>query len=475
MKFCFVQKGAMTYFGVASIAGYLKKSGHEFSVVIDSLEKQSIEAIKSLRPDVIGISVSTPEHGWLIDICRRIKSALPDIPIIVGGVHAIMYPEILIETEADFLCNGEGESVIEKMLGVLQEDNDLGRVTDIPGIVYRKGMARSGTLVRNRVPELLADIEWEEDSGIYYDRYPILAKDDMKQFMSQRGCPYDCNFCYNHLLRERTKGHGRYFRRKKPELFVKEMQMVIDRYGATSVSILDDLFTFDKTWLMEFAALYRDKIGIPYICQIRADHADEEIVSLLADSGCFTACVGLETGNEELRYRVLNKRVSNQKMFLVGDLLRKYHINLKTGNMFGIPGETEEMAFETIGLNLKIGTRFLGATMLLPFPGTKVEKIALEKGWLDRPLDFRNLPPSFYSESVFKAPQIQVLTNIMSIAQLCIFFPRLFPLLRRIVHFHCRPLFKFLHFSTLIVRFVRERNLGLFYGTAFLWRFRKSI
>jgi len=104
MRFCFVQKSAMTYFGVMSLAGYLNKTGHTFSVVIDSLEKNACEELRKLRPDLIGISVITSEHGWLIDICKKIKSVLPDVPIIIGGIHAIMYPEILSETSADFLC-----------------------------------------------------------------------------------------------------------------------------------------------------------------------------------------------------------------------------------------------------------------------------------------------------------------------------------------------------------------------------------
>jgi anaerobic magnesium-protoporphyrin IX monomethyl ester cyclase len=475
VRVCFVQKSAMSYFGVMSLAGYLRDSGHNFTVVIDSLEHDAVAAIVSRQPGVVGISVITSEHEWLIGICARIKSALPDIPLVIGGIHAVMYPEILAETRADFLCRSEGETVLRQMLDALPSPGGMNSCMSVPGLVYRKDLAVSGDLVLNPMPPLLPEITWEDDFELYYSRYPVLAKDKMKQFLSQRGCPYDCYFCYNHLIKQRFKGLGRYFRRKKPEIFVSEIQHVVERSPTRFVSILDDLFTSDRQWLREFTILYKSRIGKPFLCQIRADHADEELVSMLAQSGCFTACVGLETGDEKLREEVLNKKISNEKMFVVGDLLRKYHINLKTGNMFGIPGETEEMAFKTIELNIKIGTKFLGAAMLLPFPGTGIEKIALEKGWLEKPLDYKNLPASAYDESVFTAAQIPLLTNIMSIAQLSVFFPRLLPLLKKIVHLRCRPFFKFIHFSTLCVRFIRERNLGLFYGIGFLWRFRKSL
>jgi radical SAM superfamily enzyme YgiQ (UPF0313 family) len=290
-----------------------------------------------------------------------------------------------------------------------------------------------------------------------------------------RGCPYNCYFCYNSIIKKAFKNQGKYLRRKKPEVFVSEIKRVVDKHNTRFISIIDDLFTFDKDWLSEFAVLYKQQVGIPYLCQIRADRIDEEIVGILADSGCYTACMGVETGNEELRYNTLNKKISNEQMSNAAAMLKKHKINLKTSDMFGIPGETADQAFETIEFNIKIGTDFLGSAMLMPFPGTGVEKIALEKGWLEKPLDCKNLPGSAYNESVFKAPQISLLTNIMNIAQLCIFFPKLLPFMRKFVHLRCRWLFQSIHFVTMTVRFIRERRLGVVYGFAYLWRFRKNV
>jgi radical SAM superfamily enzyme YgiQ (UPF0313 family) len=475
MKICFIQKNAMVNFGVMSIAGYLKPTEHNVSVLIDDLEPDLIRALRRAAPDIIGVSVVSSEHRWLIERCRQIKRALPHTPIIIGGVHAILYPEILSETAADLLCKSEGETVVKRVLDTLTDEGDLGALAEIPGLVFRAGLRRGAELVDTPMPPLLAEIAWEDDASIYYDTYPVLARDGMKQFISQRGCPYNCAFCFNSLIKTCFKGTGKYLRRKKPELFVNEIKWLVDRHGARFVCIYDDLFTSDRQWLTEFCAQYKERVGIKYLCQIRANHADEEIVAMLADSGCFTACVGLETGNEQLRRRVLNKQVSNEQLHHIGDLLRRHGINLKTGNMFGIPTETEEQAFETIELNIKIGTKFVGCGMLLPFPGTGIERVALEQGWLDAPLDYKKLPISAYDESIFNAPHIETLTNIMNVAQLTVFAPRLLPVMRRLVRLRCRPLFRLVHFSTLTLRFVHERNLGLFHGAAFLWRFRKNV
>jgi len=53
--------------------------------------------------------------------------------------------------------------------------------------------------------------------------------------------------------------------------------------------------------------------------------------------------------------------------------------------------------------------------MLMPQPGTGIEKVALELGWLDKPRDFDMLPQLFFSRSVFEVPGIEVLGNVKDV------------------------------------------------------------
>jgi radical SAM superfamily enzyme YgiQ (UPF0313 family) len=171
----------------------------------------------------------------------------------------------------------------------------------------------------------------------------------------------------------------------------------------------------------------------------------------------------------------LNKRISNEVFLRASRIIRGHGMAVRVGNMFGLPGETVEDAFATIELNLAMGTRYLGAAMLLPFPGTPIEKIALARGYLDAPLDFRNLPPSTYDTSAFKHPDIETLTNVMSVAQLCSWFPRLLPAARRLVRLRCRWLFRILNWIGLLFRFAGERRVGVLRTLAIFWRYRKNV
>ena len=475
MKICFIQKQAFTYFGVMSIAGYLKPYNYNIQVLIESLEKNLINELKKIKPDIIGISVLTTEHKWLLKVCSNIKAALPQVPIIIGGIHAILYPNILSETEAEFLCAGEGEIFLEEFLKILQKNNFREYLYNIPGLVFKKVGDNGNKLIHNPLPKLTLDINWEDERSIYYERYKSLANDETKLSISSRGCIFNCSFCFNSQLKKCFEGLGQYHRRKDVNSFINELKHIKEFYGAKNFLFMDDLFSIDRKWLKDFARLFKEKIGLEFFCQASANLLNEEVVELLVQAGCHTICLGVESGNEEIRNQVLNKRVSNKQIIDAADLIKKHGIRLKTANMFGIPGETEKQAWETIEFNIDIGANFIYTSMLMPFPGTKIESIALEKGWLNKPLDFHILPKSAYLSSVFKSNNITLLTNIMSVAHLCIIFPKSVTFFKKLVKIHFMPLFRLLNLSSMYFRFVRERKISFMGGFKILFRFRKSV
>ena len=205
MKVCFIQKEAFPYFGIISLAGYLKDKGIESTVFIANLEKNLHDRLKSIEPDLIGISVLTTEHTWLIEISRRIKSDFPDIPIIVGGIHAILYPKAILQIpEIDYVCTGEGELTLTNLCESIQ--NKKADVRGIKGIGYRKG----SEMVINEGESLLDNLSGHfDDREVYYRQYPLFRSDELKQFIASRGCPYKCTFCFNEQLIDVFKSKGK--------------------------------------------------------------------------------------------------------------------------------------------------------------------------------------------------------------------------------------------------------------------------
>jgi len=472
MKVLFIQKYVFAYLGIISISGYLQKYQHESSVLIDNLidRKDLIKKIKEENPDIICFSLMSTDHSWFTEIIKPIKSNFPDTPILVGGVHSILYPEDIASIpEVDYVCYGEGEATILQLLEYLKKEKTIDEVN---GIAYKK----DGEIHKNPLNNLISLDDFTDNRKIYFDHYKILREIPFKVFNSSRGCPYTCTFCSNKYLQRVFKGTGPYVRQKPVDHFISEIKYVKDNYDIKFVFIADDLFTWNKEWLKEFSQKYKTIIGIPFFCTARADRLDEEIVQYLADGGCTCVSCGVETGNAEIRKEILNKNITDEDFIRAGKLLRKAGILLQTSNMFCLPNETVEDAIKTIDLNIKMGTAFTLSAILMPFPKTDLANKCIEMGILKPDYSFKDMPVSFATNSVLSIKDKDTIERIQKVSSLAIQYPKLRNLLIFLAkHVKFRPLhFAFFVLGT-ILRFRIERNLNIFETFCHLWIYRKNI
>lgn len=471
MKVCFVQKAPFAYFGVMALSGYLRKQGISTDVRIATLETDLIGAVMEIKPDVIGLSVMTPEHGWLVAVCDLLKKALPDVPIVVGGVHAMLYSgEVLAIRSVDYVCTGEGELTLSSLCNSLAAGTPDRKA--IAGLAYRE----DGRPVVNERGHLLEDLSgFTEDRELYYQNYPSLRNDGLKQFMASRGCPYSCSFCFNEQLRDLFRSKGRYLRIKQPRHLIDEIKGVRDSSGFASIFFADDLFTLNKPWLREFLPLYREGIGTPFMCTTRADQMDDETAALLAGAGCHTVSFGVETGNEGIRNGVLRKGVRDEDIVRCAGILKKHGIRIQTSNMFCLPGETLEDALDTVRLNIRIGTDIVFSTLFMPFPGTPLAEACIDQGYLPKDFSFQNLPASFLSHSILDLPDKDRIENVQRCSYFLVRYPALLKFGERVIRMARvnAPFYPLIFIGTFL-RYKEERKISFAGAVSYLWRFRKS-
>lgn len=200
--------------------------------------------------------------------------------------------------------------------------------------------------------------------------------------MAGRGCPYPCSYCFNKKVIDMYKGKGSYVRYKRPDKLINEILEVKSKYPMKWVQFNDDTFALSKIWLEEFLTMYKEKIGLPFLCNLRPNLVDEELIIRLKDAGVDRVDFGVECGNEEFRKTILNRHVSNAQILRAGYLLNKYKIRFHTANMVGCPGETMNLAFETIRINQKMKPELASCSVLQPFPGTQIYDYAMENNLL---------------------------------------------------------------------------------------------
>lgn len=472
MKVLFIQKYVFAYLGTMSIAGYLEKYQHESFVLIDDLltRKEILKKIQEINPDLISFSLMSTDHYWFIEVVKLIKQNFPNKPVIVGGVHAIFYPDDLISIpEVDFVSYGEGEYTTFQFLEYL---NGRKTIEEVNGIVYRD----NGEIRKNPLNQLISLDEFIDNRKIYFDQYKILRDIPFKLFSSSRGCPFNCSFCANKYFHKAFKGLGPYVRHKSVDNLISEIKDIKDNYGMKFVVIVDDLFTWNKEWLKEFSEKYRKEINIPFFCTARADKLDEETVQYLANAGCNCVSCGVETGNQEIRQKILNKHATDEAFINAGRLLKKAGILLQTSNMFCLPDETIEDAIKTIDLNIKMGTAFTLSAILLPFPRTDLADKCIEMGYLKPDYSFNDMPVSFVTHSVLNIKDKETIERIQKVSSLAIQYPKLKnPLIFLAKYIKIDSLHFMLYVIGTILRFHTERKMNWIETFWHLWIYRKNV
>ncbi|MFC1694297.1 B12-binding domain-containing radical SAM protein [Candidatus Latescibacterota bacterium] len=469
----FYQQYAVPYFGILALSSHLRQNKFKTDVIIDSLERDSINALCDLHPYIVGISVLSTEHSWLISQVQKIKEVLPETTIIVGGIHAMFYyEEILSDSTVDIVCHSEGEEVLINLIKELQSSSpDLSL---IEGIAYRG--EKEEIITTPRAPLVSFKDEIIEDRDIYYKRYPQLQYDSVHRFFSSRGCPYRCSFCYNASIQEIFKGKGVYIRQKSPIKFIQEIVSQCKKYPITSIFFFDDLFTFNKDWLRQFLSMYKEQVSLPFLCTTRANVMDEETGHMLADAGCRTVFYGIESGDYRLRKHVLHKDITDDMIIRCGNIIKMNSLKAQTTNMFCLPDENITYAFKTIELNIKAKTDYAMCALFLPFPKTSITDYCKEKGYIKKDYSLKDVPYSFFTKSVLENENKREITNVHFLAYYFIKWPWLFYKCKNIVSFtFLWPVYYFLFLFGNFLRLKGERGISFFHAIRYAWRLRKAF
>lgn len=433
MKVVFLQRIWRELLGIMYISSLLKEQGHECEVLIVN----SISELGSLSADIIGFYCATEDQGWVLNSARSIKSEIGNIPIIIGGPHPTFSPEMIEAEGIDIVCRGEGEYAILELLNNLRDGREICNIHNL-------WVKQNGKIYKNEVRPLIENLdELPFPDREVYHKYKVIHNNRTKYFMSSRGCPYSCSYCFNHKLRELYWNKGNYIRRRSVDNFLEEIEFFQRKYGLEFLRFEDDNFIIDKEWLFCFLEKKKLKTNLPFLCYASADLLNEEVVKKLKEANCYSVLLGIETGSEERRMKLLNKSVTNKQIIEAVTLLKKYDLKFYTSNILGLPGETLQSAFETIKINIKIKAQDVWCSVFQPYPGLALTEYALEKKFLT-PLDLKCSKFASFNDNNLRLSQAREIFNLHKFFYISVWFPFSIPIIKRLIRFPPNPIFKFI-------------------------------
>lgn len=433
-KVVFLQEGIYENLGIMYVSAALKKSGNETLLLISSLEQDLMGSVVSFSPDIVCFGVMTGSHLWAYETAGRLKKILPRALMVIGGPHATFFPESIMRYPIDIACVGEGEQAMAELADAY---GDFEKIRTIGNLRVKENDRVSINAVRPLIEDL--DLLVFPDRSLYY-KYSILAGTSRKAFITTRGCPYDCTFCFNHQLKQLYRDKGRYVRRRSAGNVIAEILEVKRQYSLNSVYFQDDTFVLDKSWLFDFLARYREQVGLPFNCLVRADLCQEDVIKALKEAGCTCVHFGIECGDEKLRNEILKKNLSDQQIISAAALLKKYDLTFKTFNIVSLPGETVDQAIMTLELNAKISVDLPWVSIMTPYPKTDIATMMEKKGLITELASEDDIAGSFFANK----PKTKIEKEMANLHHLFFWgvkYPVLIPLIRRLIKLPPNPFF----------------------------------
>lgn len=377
MKILFCQQDPFKSYNLMELSGLLKKNKHKTDCVIESLEKDFLEAILGKKADIIAFSLNSSRYKWFKEFSKTLKSRT-DTPIIVGGIHPTFYPEMINECEVDIICRGEGELAFLELLDAMQNNKDI---TSIENLWVKK----DGKLYKNNMRDLLSDLDILPMADFaLYDKYSYYKGMTHEYVISGRGCPYQCSFCFNAKYNELYASKGKIVRKKSVKRFIRELKYLKEKRKIKYFVFIDDTFFLgDKEWFDDFFKEYKS-ISIPYSLLTRFDVVKPHLIDRLSETGCHSVRIGLESSNEGLR-KVMKKglMVKNDEIRKICRYIKKRKLKLQIYNLIGTPGETLETALDTYEYTKDIHPTNAWCSLMQPYPGTEIRDIALKNKIID--------------------------------------------------------------------------------------------
>ncbi len=221
---------------------------------------------------------------------------------------------------------------------------------------------------------------------------------------------------------------------RSPENVVAEIAGVQRDGPLHVIGFRESIFVYNAHWLREFGRLYREEVGLPYYCHLRADLLTEEMVELLVWSGCHTVNLGIETANPVLANEVLKRNIEYERLLGGIRMLKRAGIVVFADNILGIPGGTLEDDLATLRLNIDLDVDYAAATLCTPYPGTGIADYARENGYFDG--DFDLIDDSYYTESVLhfsSEEEKNQIENLHKLFAVTAALPSVYPLVKRLL------------------------------------------
>lgn len=293
------------------------------------------ETIPKVEHDLVAISTLTARANDAFALADALRAE--GRKVVIGGLHASALPNECA-SHADAVVVGEGESVWKELLADWPNLRPIYRSVPSAGFDWR-------------IPRYdLLDVN-------LYNRIPL---------QTTRGCPLDCAFCGASRLISPYK-------RKDLAAVRAELESISGLWSKPFIELADDNTFVNKRWSKELVKLLGE-FPIRWFTETDVTVADDdELLELLAGSGCAQLLIGFESvaENSLLETDSGSFKLRRRDKYLEAIAkIQSYGISVNGCFIHGFDHDTPDVFDATLSFARESGLSEVQATVLTPFPGT---------------------------------------------------------------------------------------------------------
>ncbi len=169
--------------------------------------------------------------------------------------------------------------------------------------------------------------------------------------------------------------HGTKWRGRSAQNVFEEIRLLVEGYKVEEIFFNDDYLTFDKERMEELCEMILSK-SLKFRWNtpngIALHSLDSELVTLMKKAGCVNICVGVESGNEMIRNKIIRKGLSEETIRKGLEICKKEGLPVVGFFILGIPGENENTFEDTIKMVKEFPFSMIATIFFTPFPGRKL-------------------------------------------------------------------------------------------------------
>ncbi len=391
---------------LADIGGVLEAHGFSidlYDLAVDSEHPKDwrAEVLRAARKNYVGfgITATSPQFPDACEILKLIRDVKSDSHVVIGGAHPSLMTQLrrykiaeftsadsslsadparlnqmLYEFDLNFkplekfsvIFEGEGENRVHDVMDPMSASRVLsGSKWFSGGIVLKEDMPKLGIPARH-----LFNIE------TYNYSIRDVAGTSLRcmNVMSQRGCPFGCEFCSGRL-----GDMYKIVRSKTSDQIIRELRHMRKIHGADAFMFFDDEFNLNTERTIELCNAMiqlRETEGIGYSWRafIKSELLVKkpEIAEYMKRAGCVEVCTGVESGSPFILKHVIHKNTSPAINLAARKIARDAGLRYKAFTMVGHAGETEADAMQTLEWILEAKPDDFDVTVCTPYPGAPI-------------------------------------------------------------------------------------------------------